>query len=79
MKVLTVLGTRPELIRLAMVIARLDQLCDHVLVHTGQNFDPALSDVFFSELGIRAPDHALACRGASFGAQVGALRKLVGA
>jgi UDP-N-acetylglucosamine 2-epimerase (non-hydrolysing) len=72
-KVLTVLGTRPELIRLALVIARLDQLCDHVLVHTGQNFDPGLSEVFFSELGIRPPDHALACRGAAFGEQVGAM------
>jgi len=71
MKVLTVLGTRPELIRLSLVIARLDRLCDHVLVHTGQNFDPRLSDVFFSELGIRAPDHALECRGGSFGRQAG--------
>jgi UDP-N-acetylglucosamine 2-epimerase (non-hydrolysing) len=72
-KVLTVLGTRPELIRLALVIARLDQLCDHVLVHTGQNFAPELSGVFFTELRIREPNHALECRGASFGEQVGAL------
>jgi UDP-N-acetylglucosamine 2-epimerase (non-hydrolysing) len=71
MKVVTVLGTRPELIRLSLVIARLDGLCDHVLVHTGQNFEPTLSDVFFSELGIRSPDHALDCRGDSFGEQVG--------
>jgi UDP-N-acetylglucosamine 2-epimerase (non-hydrolysing) len=70
-KVLTILGTRPELIRLSLVIARLDRLCDHVLVHTGQNFDPGLSDVFFTELGIRTPDHLLECRGASFGGQVG--------
>ena len=73
MKVLTVLGTRPELIRLCLVVARLDDLCDHVLVHTGQNFEPTLSDVFFDELGIRAPDHALACSGGSFGAQVAAI------
>jgi UDP-N-acetylglucosamine 2-epimerase (non-hydrolysing) len=72
-KVLTVVGTRPELIRLSLIIARLDRLCEHVLVHTGQNFDPALSDVFFTDLGIRAPDHQLECRGASFGEQVGAL------
>ncbi|MEI6504105.1 MAG: UDP-N-acetylglucosamine 2-epimerase (non-hydrolyzing), partial [Armatimonadota bacterium] len=55
------------------VIARLDQLCDHVLVHTGQNFDPRLSDLFFSELGIRAPDHQLAGRAASFGDRIGAM------
>lgn len=73
MKILTVLGTRPELIRLALVMARLDELCEHVLVHTGQNYDPGLSDVFFSELGIRAPDHALGCKGASFGEQLGAM------
>ena len=59
MKVLTLLGTRPEIIRLSRVIERLDRVCDHVLVHTGQNHDPALSDVFFAELGVRAPDHHL--------------------
>ena len=59
MKVVTVLGTRPEIIRLSRVIEKLDRLCEHVLVHTGQNFDPILSDVFFDELGVRAPDHYL--------------------
>ena len=59
MKVLTVLGTRPEIIRLSRVIPKLDHLCDHVLVHTGQNFDPKLSDLFFKELEIRQPDHQL--------------------
>ena len=63
MKVATVLGTRPEIIRLSSVIERLDAACELVLVHTGQNFDPALSDVFFDELGVRAPDHHLGDRG----------------
>ena len=57
MKIVTVLGTRPEIIRLSRVIARLDGLCEHVLVHTGQNYDPHLSDVFFRELGVRPPNN----------------------
>ena len=72
MKVLTLLGTRPEIIRLSRVIPLLDERCAHVLVHTGQNFDDRLSDVFFAELGLRAPDHVLGIRG-GFGAQLGAL------
>lgn len=71
MKLMTVLGTRPEIIRLSRVIPALDALCDHVLVHTGQNFDPNLSDVFFAELGVRPPDHYLGVRAESFGEQVG--------
>lgn len=71
MKVMTVLGTRPEIIRLSRLIPKLDALCDHVLVHTGQNFDPALSDVFFRELGLRPPDRALGVRAESFGEQAG--------
>lgn len=71
MKILTVLGTRPEIIRLSRVIGKLDVACNHVLVHTGQNFDPALSDVFFKELGVRKPDHYLGVQAASFGEQVG--------
>jgi UDP-N-acetylglucosamine 2-epimerase (non-hydrolysing) len=70
-KVLTVLGTRPEIIRLSRVIATLDARCDHVLVHTGQNADPALSDLFFAQLGVRPPDHALGISGARFGHQAG--------
>lgn len=73
MKVMTLLGTRPEIIRLSLVIERLDVLCDHVLVHTGQNHDERLNDVFFAELGVRAPDHALGIRADSFGEQVGAI------
>ena len=71
MKVLTVLGTRPEIIRLSRVIEKLDQHCEHVLVHTGQNFDRNLSDIFFEELGVRAPDHYLGVTGESFGEQIG--------
>ena len=73
MKVAIVLGTRPEIIRLSRVIERLDASCELVLVHTGQNFDPTLSDVFFDELGVRAPDHRLEIEGEGFGARVGAI------
>jgi UDP-N-acetylglucosamine 2-epimerase (non-hydrolysing) len=72
-KILTILGTRPEIIRLSRVIERLDALCEHVLVHTGQNFDVGLSDIFFKELGVRAPDVSLDVRAEAFGAQVGQL------
>jgi UDP-N-acetylglucosamine 2-epimerase (non-hydrolysing) len=71
MKVMTILGTRPEIIRLARIIEKLDHLSNHTLVHTGQNFDVNLSDIFFSELGIRKPDHYLGAGGGSFGAQMG--------
>jgi UDP-N-acetylglucosamine 2-epimerase (non-hydrolysing) len=71
MKIITVLGTRPEIIRLSRVIERLDNLCDHVLVHTGQNFDPNLSDIFFKELKVRKCDHSLGVKGGTFGKQVG--------
>jgi UDP-N-acetylglucosamine 2-epimerase (non-hydrolysing) len=71
MKIATVLGTRPEIIRLSRVIARLDGLCEHVLIHTGQNYDPNLSDLFFRELGVRPPDHFLGAQAVRFGEQVG--------
>jgi UDP-N-acetylglucosamine 2-epimerase (non-hydrolysing) len=72
MKIMTVLGTRPEIIRLSRVVEKLDRLADsHVLVHTGQNFDPSLSELFFEELGVRAPDHYLGARGETFGEQMG--------
>jgi UDP-N-acetylglucosamine 2-epimerase (non-hydrolysing) len=71
MKIMTVLGTRPEIIRLSLVIEKLDCLCDHVLVHTGQNFDQRLSDLFFEELRVRKPNHYLGVQAASFGQQVG--------
>jgi UDP-N-acetylglucosamine 2-epimerase (non-hydrolysing) len=69
MKLMTLFGTRPEIIRLSQIIKRLDRFCDQVLVHTGQNYDENLSDVFLRELEIRTPDHHLGVRAASFGAQ----------
>ena len=59
LKVMTVVGTRPEIIRLSRVLARLDGHCEHVLVHTGQNYDYELNQVFFDDLGLRKPDHFL--------------------
>jgi len=59
LKVMSVVGTRPEIIRLSRVFAALDKYCDHVLVHTGQNYDYELNQVFFDDLGIRKPDHFL--------------------
>jgi UDP-N-acetylglucosamine 2-epimerase (non-hydrolysing) len=65
LKVMTVIGTRPEIIRLSRVIAKLDQYCDHRLVHTGQNYDLELNDIFFRDLEIRAPDVFLGAAGES--------------
>src|ERR1700712_5869258 len=71
MKVMTIVGTRPEIIRLARVIVRLDKSVDHVLVHTGQNYDHALNQVFFDDLGLRAPDHYLDVDTSSLGRVLG--------
>lgn len=73
MKVMTVVGTRPELIRLSRVIHRLDTTSgiEHVLVHTGQNYDYNLNQVFFDDLGIRQPDHMLGVDTSSLGAVLG--------
>jgi UDP-N-acetylglucosamine 2-epimerase (non-hydrolysing) len=72
MKVMIVAGTRPEFIRLSLVLQRLAELdLDHVLVHTGQNYDPRLSDIFFSELGLRQPDEYLDVRAETVGHQIG--------
>jgi UDP-N-acetylglucosamine 2-epimerase (non-hydrolysing) len=71
MKIATVLGTRPEIIRLCRVIEKLDALCDHTLIHTGQNYDPNLNDIFFRDLGVRKPDHFLGAQSGRFGDQVG--------
>ena len=68
LKVLTVVGTRPEIIRLSRVLARLDDHCEHVLVHTGQNYDYELNQVFFDDLGVRKPDYFLNCAEGSSGA-----------
>ena len=59
LKIMTVVGTRPEIIRLSRVLARLDEHCEHILVHTGQNYDYELNQVFFDDLGVRKPDHFL--------------------
>ncbi len=63
LKVITVVGTRPEIIRLACVLPRLDEYCEHILVHTGQNYDYELNEIFFDDLGIRKPDHFLEAAG----------------
>jgi UDP-N-acetylglucosamine 2-epimerase (non-hydrolysing) len=71
LKVMTIVGTRPELIRLSRVIARLDASVDHVLVHTGQNYDFSLNEVFFQDLLIRKPDHLLGVDTSSLGHVLG--------
>jgi UDP-N-acetyl-L-fucosamine synthase len=71
MKVVTVVGTRPEIIRLSRVMAALDAHCEHVLVHTGQNYDYELNEIFFQDLGIRKPDHFLNAAGASGAETIG--------
>ena len=71
LKVMTIVGTRPEIIRLSRVIQKLDQYCAHVLVHTGQNYDYELNEVFFTELGIRRPDIFLEAAGATAAETIG--------
>jgi UDP-N-acetylglucosamine 2-epimerase len=71
LKVMTVVGTRPEIIRLSRVLARLDEHCEHVLVHTGQNYDYELNQIFFDDLSIRKPDHFLNAAGASAAETIG--------
>lgn len=70
-RIMTVLGTRPEIIRLSQVIKRLDKDYDHVLVHTGQNYDYELNQIFFMELGLRKPDYYLDCVGKNLGETIG--------
>ncbi|KYG64721.1 UDP-N-acetyl glucosamine 2-epimerase [Bdellovibrio bacteriovorus] len=71
MKVMTVVGTRPEIIRLSRVMARLDEYTDQVIVHTGQNYDYELNEIFFNDLGVRKPDHFLNAAGANATATIG--------
>lgn len=71
LKVMTIVGTRPEIIRLSRIIPKLDQHCEHVLVHTGQNYDYELNEVFFSDLGIRKPDAFLEAAGATAAETIG--------
>lgn len=71
LKVMTILGTRPEIIRLSETIKACDRYFDHVLVHTGQNFDPCLNDIFFKELQLRKPNYVLNCVGETLGETLG--------
>lgn len=73
MRITTVMGTRPEIIRLSRLIPLLDDACDHTLVYTGQNSDPLLSDVFFEELSVRGPDVFLGVDTSSPGRQIGGI------
>lgn len=77
-KFITVVGTRPELIRLSRLFPLLDQFFDHRILHTGQNSDPNLSDVFFSDLGIRTPDVYLETRTSNLGSAIGSIFEGVG-
>ena len=71
LKVATIVGTRPEIIRLSRVMARLDEFCEHTIVHTGQNYDYELNQIFFEDLGIRKPDCFLEAAGASAAETIG--------
>lgn len=71
LKIVTVVGTRPEIIRLSRVMAKLDEHCEHILVHTGQNYDYELNEIFFNDLGIRKPDFFLGAAGASGAETIG--------
>ncbi|HJM37239.1 MAG TPA: UDP-N-acetylglucosamine 2-epimerase, partial [Dehalococcoidales bacterium] len=69
---MTILGTRPEIIRLSRIIEKLDTLCEQILVHTGQNYDDNLNKIFFQQMGVREPNHYLGARG-NFGEQIGTI------
>jgi len=70
-KIVTVVGTRPEIIRLACVIKKLDEYCEHILIHTGQNYDYELNEIFFNDFGIREPDYFLDAAGISSAETIG--------
>lgn len=76
LKVMTVVGTRPEIIRLSRVMAKLDEHCEHLLVHTGQNYDHELNQIFFDDLGVKKPDYFLNAAGAGPSETIG---KIIGA
>lgn len=71
LKVMSVVGTRPEIIRLSRVLAKLDEYCDHVIVHTGQNYDFELNEVFFNDLSVRKPDYFLNAAGKNAAETIG--------
>jgi UDP-N-acetylglucosamine 2-epimerase (non-hydrolysing) len=79
MKVMTIFGTRPEIIRLSLVMKILDQHCEHTTVHTGQNYDESLSDVFIRDLGVRQPDIHFGIRSSNFGEQAGQILSMADA
>ena len=70
LKIMTILGTRPEIIRLCLILKRLDELCEHVLVHTGQNYAECLNDIFFKQLGVRQPNYVIESKSETFGGQL---------
>ena len=63
LKIATVVGTRPEIVRLSRIIPKIDKFCDQTLIHTGQNYDYELNEIFFEDLGIRMPNHFLRAAG----------------
>lgn len=71
LKVMTIVGTRPEIIKLSRVIAELDNVTEHILIHTGQNYDYELNEIFFQEMVIRKPDHFLGAVGNSVARTIG--------
>ena len=71
LKVMSVVGTRPEIIRLSRVLAKLDEYCDHLIIHTGQNYDYELNEVFFKDLGVRKPDYFLNAAGKNAAETIG--------
>ncbi|NOH91636.1 UDP-N-acetylglucosamine 2-epimerase (non-hydrolyzing) [Vibrio sp. AIC-3] len=71
LKIMSVVGTRPEIIRLSRVLAKLDEHCEHILVHTGQNYDFELNEVFFNDLGVRKPDYFLNAAGKNAAQTIG--------
>ena len=73
LKVMTILGTRPEIIRLSRVMERLDRYIDHVMVHTGQNWDYELNELFFKDLNVRQPDYFLGVGGGTLGETLGGI------
>ena len=71
LKLMTILGTRPEIIKMSEIIKKCDKYFDHILVHSGQNYDYNLNEVFFEDLGLRAPDYYLGVAGDTLGQTMG--------
>lgn len=78
MKIMTIIGTRPEIIRLASIIKMLDKHCEHILVHTGQNYDRSLNEVFFEDLDLRNPDYVLKSKSNSIQGQIASIIRKTG-